>query len=197
MVRFLPLALLALTACGGTEPRYLIDSAPAATTAETTQVRMQVATLEMREVSLPAYAEESQILIEGADGALTPLDNALWADEPRRAVTLRLAEAISRGGSATVAAEPWPLETPAQAAVHVQVSDMLARAPGRSEGQSEGQFVLKGQFAVSSYDHVVRERISRFDISVPLPDASPASIARASGQALQNLAIEITQDLRR
>ncbi|WP_417261171.1 PqiC family protein [Celeribacter sp.] len=196
MPRFLPLALLALTAltaCGGTEPRYLIDSAPAATTAETTQVRMQVATLEMREVSLPAYAEESQILIEGADGALTPLDNALWADEPRRALTLRLAEAISRGGSATVAAEPWPLETPAQAAVHVQVSDMVARAPG----QSEGQFVLKGQFAVSSYDHVVRERIRRFDISVALPDASPAGIARASGQALQNLAIEITQDLRR
>ncbi|NIY80797.1 membrane integrity-associated transporter subunit PqiC [Celeribacter sp. HF31] len=193
MLRFLPLALLALTACGGTEPRYLIDSAPTETTAETAQVRMQVATLEMREVSLPAYAEESQILIEGADGALTPLDNALWADEPRRAVTLRLAEAISRGGSATVAAEPWPLETPAQAAVHVQVSDMVARAPG----QSGGQFDLKGQFAISSYDHVVRERIRRFDISVPMPDASPAGIARASGQALQNLAIEITQELRR
>lgn len=185
MVRFLPLAFLALTACGGTEPRYLIDSAPA----ETTQVRMQVATLEIREVSLPAYAEESQILIEAADGALTPLENALWADEPRRAVTLRLAEAISRGGSATVAAEPWPLETPAQAAVHVQVSDMVARA--------SGQFDLKGQFAISSYDHVVRERIKRFDITVPMPDASPAGIARASGQALQNLAQEITQELGR
>jgi len=186
MVRFLPLALLALTACGSTEPRYLINSAPAETSA---QVRMQVATLEVRDVSLPAYAEDSQILIEGADGALTPLDNALWADEPTRAVTMRLAEAIGRGGSATVAVEPWPLETPAQAEIHVLVSEMVARA--------SGQFDLKGQFAISSYDHVIRERIKRFEISVPLSEATPRGIAQTSGLALQKLAEQITRELAR
>ena len=106
MFRFLPLALLLLTACGGTDPRYLIDTAPAEVAAP---VRLRVATLEVRDVSLPAYAEESQILLEGGDGALTPVKGAAWADEPVRAVTLLLADTIGRAGSATVAAEPWPL----------------------------------------------------------------------------------------
>jgi len=186
MFRFLPLALVLLTACGGTDPRYLIDTAPAETAAT---VRLQVATLEVREVSLPAYAEESQILLEGGDGALTPVKGAAWADEPVRAVTLLLADTIGRAGSATVAAEPWPLATPAQAAVEVRVSEMVARA--------SGQFDLKGQFAISSYDHILRERIVRFDIAVPLSDTSPTGIATASGLAMRQLAEKITQELSR
>lgn len=187
MVRFLPLTLLLLTACGGTSPLYLIDTPPAAATA--TPVRVRVSTLEVLEVSLPAYAEDSQILLEGGDGALTPIKGALWADEPVRAVTLLLSDHIGRRGTATVAAEPWPLETPAQAAVHVTVSEMVARA--------SGQFDLKGQYAISSYEHILRERIKRFEISVPLVDGSPAGVAKASGQAMQQLAEDITRELSR
>lgn len=186
MFRISTLALLALTACSGADPRYLLDSAPVAA-AQT--ARLGVATLEVRSVSLPAYAEDSQILTEGADGALTPVDGALWADEPVRATTLLLADRIGRASTATVSAEPWPLETPAQAAVHVRVSEMVARASGR--------FDLKGQFAISSYDRIVRERIKRFEISVPLADGSPAGIAKASGAAMGQLADAILAELSR
>ena len=190
MARFLLPMLLAasaaLTACGGTDPRYLIDS-PAGTVAQ--QTRLAVATLEVREVSLPAYAEESQILMEGGDGALTPVDGAVWADDPVRAVSLLLADNLSRTTTATVAAEPWPLETPAQAAVQVTVAQLVARDSGRLD--------LKGQFAISSYDRIVRERIRRFDISVPLSGTSPGAIATATSQAMGQLSDQIRSDLAR
>ncbi|SFJ38845.1 PqiC family protein [Celeribacter neptunius] len=186
MFRFLPLSLLLLTACGAPEPLYMIDTPQDLVEGK---LRLQVATLEIREVSLPAYAEESQILLESGDGALSPIKDALWADEPTRAATLLLADRIAARSRSTVAAEPWPLETPAQAAVHVQVSQMVARAAGRLD--------LKGQFAVSSYDHVIRERIVRFDISAPLAESSPGGIAKASGEALKQLADQIVQELAR
>ncbi|MFZ7093857.1 PqiC family protein [Primorskyibacter sp. 2E233] len=186
MFRILLLATVFLSACAGADQRFLIDSAPAP---EAKTMRLRVSTLEVREVSLPAYAEDSQILLEDADGALTPAEGALWADEPVRAVTLLLVDQIGRTSNATVAAEPWPLETPAQAAVHVRVSEMVARA--------SGTFDLKGQFAISSYEQVVRERIKRFEISVPLKATTPAGIAQASGAAMQQLASEILKELSR
>lgn len=190
MFRFLPLSLFLLTACGGTDPLYILDMPTGESPGQpVAQHRLRVATLEIREVSLPAYAEDAQILREDGNGALTPVDNALWADEPTRAATLLLADRIGGASTATVAAEPWPLETPAQAAVHVQVSHMVARA--------SGQFELKGQFAISSYDHVVRERIERFDIAVPLPEPSAGGISRASSAALRELSEQILTTLAR
>lgn len=186
MSRFLPLAFLALAACGGTAPQYLIDQTPAAAV---TQTRVRVATVEVRNLSLPAYAENAKILAEAADGSVAPLKQAEWADDPVRALTLRLAEQIGRTSSATAAAEPWPLETPAQAAVDVRVSEMLAR--------TNGAFTLKGQFALSSYGHVIRERIEPFEITVPLEDRGPGGIARASGAAMSELARRIVAELAR
>lgn len=183
MLRILPFALL-LAACSGAEPRYLID-APA----QSGSARLRVSTLEIKEVSLPAYAEASEILMEGKDGALAPVDNALWADEPGRAMTLALADQIGRASTATVAAEPWPLEEEAQAAVHVTVSQLVARA--------DGTVSLTGQYAVSSYDRVVRERISRFDIAAPMTESTPAGIASATGAAIAQLSAEITAALAR
>ncbi|APZ54871.1 PqiC family protein [Salipiger abyssi] len=184
MYRILPFAALILAACSGAEPRYLIEPPIQAASA-----RLRVATLEVREVSLPAYAEASEIVLEGEDGALTQIDNALWADDPSRAVTLAIAEHIGRASNATVAAEPWPLEEDAQAAVQVTVAQMVARA--------DGTVALSGQYAISSYDRVVRERIERFAISVPLAEATPAGIAQATGAAIAQLAAEITESLSR
>ena len=45
------------------------------------------------------------------------------------------------------------------------MAQLVARASGRLD--------LKGQFAISSYDRIVRERIRRFDISVPLSGTRP------------------------
>lgn len=180
MLRFLPLVLI-LAACGP-EPRYLID-----TPVEAGSARLRVATLEVRDVSLPAYAEASEILQEDADGALTQVDNALWADDPTRAVTLAIAEQINRGSTATVAPEPWPLEEDAQAAVHVSVSRMVAL--------NNGTLKLAGQYGISSYDRVVRERIESFDIVVPMTGEGPTAIARAAGAAVSQLAERIMASL--
>ncbi|MAU45763.1 MAG: hypothetical protein CMP09_13225 [Yangia sp.] len=180
--RILPFALI-LAACGA-EPRYLIDPP-----VQSGNSRLQVSTLEVMDVSLPAYAEASEILLEGEDGALTQVDNALWADDSRRAVTLAIAEQIGRASSAAVAPEPWPLEEDAQAQVHVSVSRMVARA--------NGTLSLDGQFAVSSYDRVVRERIQRFAITVPMASADPAGIAQATGAAIAELSSQITASLSR
>ncbi|MAM61106.1 PqiC family protein [Maritimibacter sp. UBA3975] len=181
-----PLALILLAACGNDGPRYLIDTGP--TRPDAVQ-RVSVATLEIMDVSLPAYAEDSEIMLENDNGALVAVDNALWADDPQRAVTQLLTDEIARTSTATTASEPWPLENPPQAAVHVRVSEMVARENGTLD--------LRGQYAISSYGYVIRERIERFDISVPLPDTSPAAIANASGLALRQLAADVVQTLSR
>ena len=67
---------LALAACS-TEQRYLVDPPVAEGTA-----RLAVRTLEVRDVSLPSYAEASEILLEDESGALTQIKGALWADDP-------------------------------------------------------------------------------------------------------------------
>lgn len=186
MLRLTPLLFLVLAACGGNEARFLVDSAAPATVG---QIGVRLGTLEVRDVSLPAYAEESQILVEDDTGALQPIKNAVWADDPVRSMTLSLADTIDRRSNATAAAEPWPLESDPHAAVHVRVSEMVARA--------DGNFHLTGQFAISSYDRIVRERIERFDITVPLADTSPGRIADATGAATNRLAVEIMQSLSR
>jgi Uncharacterized protein conserved in bacteria len=186
MRRFLPLLLLSLAACGDTDPRYLMASTP---TAEITRTALRVATLEIRQVSLPAYANDDLILREEADGALTPIKGALWADTPARAMTQHLADRLSATTTAQVAAEPWPLARPAQAEVDVRVSQMASRTDGR--------LYLSGQFAISSFDQVVRERIVPFAIAVPLSTDTPAGIAAASGQAVDRLAGQISVTLSR
>ena len=186
MIKALPFALLLLAACGGSDTRFLVDPSPAATAQK---VGLAVGTLEVRDVSLPAYAEASEILVQGEDGGLTPIKNAIWADDPVRAMTMALADTLDRQSSATVAAEPWPLEQNPQAAVHVRVSEMAAKL--------DGMFHLTGQFAVSSYDYVVRERIERFDITVPLADATPGAVARATSAATGQLAAQIMTSLSR
>ncbi|WP_460275001.1 PqiC family protein [Celeribacter sp. ULVN23_4] len=181
MRRFLPLLLLSLAACGDTDPRYLMTSAPPMETARTS---LRVATMEIRQVTLPTYANNDLILREDANGALTPIEGALWADTPARAVTQHLADRIGATTTAQTAPEPWPLAQPAQVVVDVRVSQMAAR--------SDGKLHLTGQFAISSFDQVVRERIVPFGIAVPLQNETPAAIADASGRAVDQLATQIT-----
>lgn len=184
MFRMLPLVVLLVSACAGAEPRYLIDPPDV-----TGQTRLAVSTIEVRQVSLPTYAEGSDILLEDADGALMPVKSAAWADDPVRAVTLALADQMGRASNATVASEPWPLEDSPDISVHVRVTAMVARA--------DGTFDLTGQYAVSSFNKVVRERISRFDISTPMPETTPTGIARATSQSVTALSDQILTALRR
>lgn len=178
------IAGLALAGCAENSARFLIDP-PAAEA----PVRVRVSTVELRDVSLPSYAAALEIAQQEAGGGLRNLPDSLWADDPVRGVTVALARALAAGTTATVAAEPWPLAEPAQAQVSVRVERMLSTV--------DGQFQLRGQYAVASPDGVIRERLEAFDINVPVAAAEPGAIATANGVALGELARQIARTLAR
>lgn len=175
---------LALTACADNSARYLIGTpAPAA------RIPVRVSTIEVLDAKLPAYASALEVAVEGEGGALQNIGGALWGDDPVRAVTVALARSLEAATSAKVAAEPWPLSTPAQAVLDLRVDRMLARA--------DGQFEFSGQYALASPDGALRERLERFDIRVPLAVADAAGVSAAAGTAIAELSAQIGRMLAR
>ena len=188
-LRYVAFALvLPLLGCGE-DARYLIASGPAEIGGTSREARVRVRTIEVRDVSLPAYASASEIVVEQADGSLKPVSKSVWADDPVRGVTGALARAIDARSTATVAAEPWPLLDPADVQVEVRVDRMVARLAGG--------FEFTGQYAISAPSGAVRESVQRFGITVPLQGNSPAAVAQATGAAIDRLATDIVARLRR
>lgn len=179
----LPL-FLTLAACGGDKARFLIETAPA-----DAPIRVRVSTIELREVVLPAYAADSQILAEGADGGLRPVKGAEWADGSAQAITAQLARNLDLRSTASVAAEPWPLTEPADVRLDVRMDRMVARKDGR--------FELSGQYAIVSASGVVRDSLERFEITAPMADGSPAAIAAAYSATIADLGQRILRRLAR
>ncbi len=176
--------ILTLAACGDNNQRFLIN-----TDAAVTPTRVSVSTIEVRDVSLPAYASASEIVVEQADGALKPVSKALWADDPVRGVTGALARSLAAKSTATVSAEPWPLADGPAVQLEVRVDQMVAGA--------DGTFRLTGQFALSSPQGQIRDSLTRFAVAVPLVDTSPGAVAVSTGKAIDGLADEVMRKLRR
>ncbi len=172
------LALLAGCSNGEKTARYLIDPP---TTGE--RVANRLGTAELRDVSLPEYASGDEVSWQSADGAVRSNTRQLWADNPQRAFTLTLARAISDLSGATVIAEPWPLAEPPRRRVEVRVEKALALA--------DGNYRLTGRYYVSDEGAGGANQARGFDISVPLADQDPATIARAQSQAISQLARQI------
>lgn len=188
------LALAALAGCSNPEKtaRYLIDPPTPAV-----RVANNLGTAELRDVSLPEYAEAGEVSWQTADGAVRSNPRNLWADEPERAFTLTLARAISDMSGATVIAEPWPLAEPPRRRVEVRVEKALA--------QLDGIYRLSGRYYVSQDSAGGTNHARSFDIAVPLPGAqpagssrdarkppaSPAAIAAAQNAAIAQLAAQI------
>ena len=186
MIRHLALCCLcmAVTGCADNSSRYLID-APAAST----KAKVRVATLEVRDVSLPAYAAALEIALQEEGGALHNLADTLWGDEPVRGVTGAIARNLDIATTATVAASPWPLEEPPQAQLDIRIERMLAR--------DDATFELSGQYAIASPEGVIRERLERFDIRIPLVSTEPAGIVAATGLAIAELGKQVSRTLAR
>lgn len=170
-----------LAACGGNEDLYLIG-----TNTSAGETRVSTRSIEVKEVTLPAYAAASEIAYQTPEGALKTAKGVLWAEEPRAAVTRIIAERLDTGTTANAAAEPWPLLDGPDTTVTVRIDRMVARA--------DGQFELSGQFATSSFNG--RDRLRRFSILQPLADSSPATIATTTGAALAELSGQIATALR-
>lgn len=172
----------ALAACGANSDMYLISS-----TVPQTKARVSTRSIEVKEVTLPAYAAGSEMVYQTSEGALKTAKGVLWAEEPRAAVTRIIAEQLDAGTTAQVAAEPWPLLDSPNTTLDLRIDRMVARA--------DGQFELSGQYAISSFSGG-RDTLRRFTILQPILDTAPATIAAATGAALAQLATEISQTLR-
>lgn len=179
-------AALPLMSCGDTNARFPIATA---SLAPVSKARVAVRTIEVRDVSLPAYAAASEIVMEQEGGALSVVPKAIWADDPVRGVTGALTRSLDLRSTASVAAEPWPLAEPAAVRLEVRVDRMIARM--------DGNFELSGQFALAAPDNAIRESVQRFAVTAPMADASPAAVAQATGVAIDNLADEVIRKLRR
>lgn len=186
MARHIALLCLTLAAagCSSNSARYLIDTPVAAS-----KVPVRVATIEVLDVKLPAYAAALEMPLQEEGGALRNVPDTLWADDPVRGVTAALTRSLDAATNATVAAEPWPLETPPQAVLDLRVDRMLAGATG--------SFDFSGQYAIASPDRITRERLERFDIRIPLAATDPASIVAAEGKAIAELGSQIARSLAR
>ncbi|MFV0335674.1 MAG: membrane integrity-associated transporter subunit PqiC [Tropicimonas sp.] len=174
LILLVPL-LTALAACGQSPSRY---ASPPVASGE--RISIGLSQLEIREVTLPAYAQSEEIWHETEEGGLESNTDVLWADTPARGVTMELTQHLAALSSARVAAEPWPFEELPQARLVVRLQDMVARKDGR--------FHLAGQY------YVVRlsagsDRSGTFDISAPIaPEGGAAAVAAARAAAVRDLA---------
>ena len=180
---FFMICLSVLGACSDplSTGRYMIDSP----TAEKT-LPNRLGKAELREVSLPQYASDQEIVWQTEDGALRSTSKNVWADNPARAMTLALARQISAVSGATVIAEPWPLSQEPDRRIEVRVEQVLPRA--------DGVLRMSGIYFVSLAVGVLGrypDSVHRFDIEVPLEGEGPGFIAKAQSAAIGQLAEQI------
>ncbi len=123
---FLPLLLAGCLS--GQAPRFAVEPVPS-----TVKVRTSASTIELADVTLPNYATENWLTVQDEAGALVPLRDADWADEPSRAMTFALVRHLSEITGAKVAADPWPLAGIPEAEVRVRVEQMIADTTGHDD----------------------------------------------------------------
>lgn len=174
------LIIAALASCSTNEERYLLPPIDNVKT-----YRSSVRTVEVTRLDLPAYAEDSEISVLGEDGVLRPTKSGFWADAPDRALTELLAAGLDQSLSASVAAEPWPFETPPDVQVEIKVHN-LSGIPGQV-------LTLAGQYFLTSPAHGHLERAHRFSFAVPMADDSLTAVAAAQSQAVKLLVEDIAR----
>lgn len=184
--RSISTALIAALLLGGcsffsTTLRY-----PVPVVQPTEKVSIRFRTVEVRDVSLPEYAQLSEIGSQNPDGAIVTDKTLLWADNPVRSVTLELARNLGLITGATVASEPWPFDDFADARVEVRIEEMLR--------DRDNHFVLTGQYFVATTGGGLN-RSRLFQLVVPVAgEGSPADIAAARGRIIADLALLIARD---
>jgi len=167
-------ALAILAGCAPNPDRYIVPSP-----SPELRQRIAYAAVELREVSLPAYAADDEIVRLDLDGKMVSDGATLWADTPGRAIELELARALAQISGARIASAPWPFETAPDARLDLRFESLLARPDGRYEA--------RGQYFTAVPEG--RERGGFFDLSVPYDiEAGPQAIAVARGRVISDLA---------
>lgn len=174
-------AVLVLTGCGGAPDRYAVTP-PAVTERQ----RIAFRAVEVREVSLPAYAASDEITLQTADGRLVSDGGVRWADTPHRAVSLEVARYLAQISGARVASAPWPFEALPDARLDLRFERLVAL--------EAGEFRASGQYFVAVSDGR-RERSGLFDLAIAFdPQGGPAAVAAARAQIILDLAIFVARN---
>ena len=179
--RLIPLLFLSVVAaCTAAPDRFAVAPPSVAETQ-----RIGFSAVEIREVSLPAYAASDEITVQDTDGRLVSDGEVLWADTPDRAVALEISRHLSQLSNARVASAPWPFESFPDARLDIRFETLVAGADGRYRAQ--------GQYFVAVPDGG-RERSGLFDLSVPYDlDAGATAIAAARGLLIRDLSLFIAR----
>lgn len=182
--RVLAIVWLAVLAGCGSQTQILME-------APTPDLRLRpaVASVEVRDISLPRYAAADSLVVRTTDNALQQLSGTVWADNPERSMTLQLASDLGTITGVRVAAEPWPFADLPSAQVVVRVDRLI--------GQLGGTLRFSGQYAIAPVGADVSDRLSRFDITVRVPGETAGALALAQGTALAQLSEQIARDLAR
>ena len=176
------LGLTALAACSSAINR--VDLVPLQSTL---QLRALVGSVLVRTVSLPSYAAEEEVSVQGPEGLITSDGAILWADDPERAATLAVSGHLNDILSASVGPDPWPFAGIPDVTVEVRVTDMLAG--------NDGVFRLRGQYFIGGDGIEFRRIVRSFDYAVPLPGEGVSGVAAAQSQALLQLSEDIARGL--
>ena len=153
---------LVLAGCGSTPDRY-----PVSTPTIAGSERIGFSSVEIRDLSLPAYAAADEIPYLDETGKLVSDGSVLWADSPARAIALELSQHLTQLTKAQIAPSPWPFEKLAQASLDIRFETVLAH--------DSGNFQVAGQYFLGRLDGG-RERSGVFDLSVPIAQPqTPAS----------------------
>lgn len=150
------------------------------------RVAIPLTSIAVREVSLPSYATEEGIATVDGTGAIVITPDNLWADEPSRAVTLRLTNALADATGRVVASDPWPFADNPDAVVEVRVETFVADEAGR--------FVANGRYYVAQEDEDRTDHAHRFQLTEPFdPDQGFPAIAAARANVIAALAQDIAR----
>lgn len=182
MRKLFSVVLIVLAACSAPEERYLLPEISGVDT-----YRARVRTVQVARMDLPAYVSDSEITLLGDDGVLRPTKAGFWADEPERAMSEMLAAGLDQALSASVAADPWPFETPADVQVAVKVH-RLSGIPGQN-------LLFSGQYFLTSPAHGHLEKAYRYSYSVPMTGPTIQAMAQAQTEAMRQLVNDIARQI--
>lgn len=175
-------ACLALAACAGPADRLVTPPVTPEGSA-----RIAFASVEVRDLSLPSYAQDEEVYVEGEGGLIRRADRLLWADDPVRGATLDLVRGLGALTGARIAGEPWPFDGYPDARLEVRIEEFVASEAAQA-------FRISGQYFVADLSGNGRDRSGRFAIAVPLATLAAAAIADARAAAMADLARTIAED---
>lgn len=178
------ISTLLVAGCGENDDPVRYSSPPAALSS---QVSIPHRTVALREVSLPTYATDEEISIADGTGAISQFPGSIWADDPTRAVTLRLTNALADVTRRTVAFDPWPFQDDPDVTVDVRFEEFVAETSGR--------FVARGRYYVAHTNPARSDRDGSFNLAEPFDPAQGFSaIAQAQSQIISALAVQIARN---